>query len=204
MVAGGVAVVVAAAAGAGAYAAANGSSAAAADGQGAGGQGSGGQGFGAQGQFGPGSQGGMTGPGAGAGMDGGPSGLGMGMAGLNAAIHSEYVILQDSGYVTMAGQAGTVTSVSANSLTVKSDDGFSRTYAVDSDVQVSEGVRQRGSSAGNTLGLSAVTTGASVRVSALKESDSYRAETIQLTAAGTSTTPNSGTSSTPGSGVTTN
>jgi hypothetical protein len=223
MVAGCVAVVVAAAAGAGAYAAANGSGAAAADsqgagaqaggGQGGGGQGGGVQGGGAHGQFGPGSQSGMTGPGgAGGGMNGGPSGLGMGMGGLNAAIHSEYVILQDSNYVTMAGQTGTVTSISGSSLTVKSDDGFTRTYGVGTDVQVLEGMRQRGNSAGSTLDLSAVTAGASVRVTALKESDAYRAESIQLATSGTSTAPNPGTSTAPNpgsstapnSGVTTN
>ncbi|MGO4189206.1 hypothetical protein [Pseudarthrobacter sp. TAF60_1] len=195
MAVGGVAVVVAAAAGAGAYAAGNGTSAAAANSQAAG----------AQSQFGPGSQSGMPGPGGAAGgMDGGPSGLGMGMGGLTAAIHSEYVILQDSSYVTMAGQTGTVTGISGESLTVKSDDGFTRTYAVGSDVQVSEGMRERRGTAGSTLGLSDVTAGASVRVTAIKESDSYRAESIQLAMSGTSTAPNSGTSVTPSTGTTTN
>jgi len=199
---GGVAVVVAAAAGAGAYAAGNGSGTASANnGQG---------GTGAMGQFGPGNQGGMTGPDGqsstgggmtggmdgGMGMDGGPGGLGMGSAGLNAAVHSEYVVLQGSSYVTMAGQAGTVTEISGTSMTVKSEDGFSRTYAVGSDVQVTQGMRQRGGgSTGTTLSLSNVTAGASVRVTALKNSETYTAETIQLAAATTATTPSQGTSS---------
>jgi hypothetical protein len=204
---GGVAVVVAAAAGAGAYAAGNGTTAASANNRlGAGGNGQ----FGPGGQGGMSGQGGMTGPGSqagtdggmtgrdrdgGMGMDGGPGGLGMGGAGLNAAIHSEYVVLQDSSYVTMAGQTGTVTDVSGTSLTVKSADGFSRTYAVGSDVQVTEGMRQRGNSTGNTLSLSNVTTGATVRVTAIKNSDTYTAQAIQLSAATTAATPSSGTSS---------
>ncbi|HEY1158848.1 MAG TPA: hypothetical protein VGE95_21505, partial [Arthrobacter sp.] len=210
---GGVAVVVAAAAGAGAYAAGNGSTAASANnglGAGANGQfGPGGQG-GMNGQSGMNGQGGMTGPGGqtgtdgggtgrdmdgGMGLDGGPGGLGMGGAGLNAAVHSEYVVLRDSSYVTMAGQTGTVTEISATSLTVKSEDGFSRTYAVGSDVQVTQGMRQRAGSTGSTLSLSSVTTGATVRITSLKNADTYTAQTIQLAAAGTATTPNPGTSS---------
>ncbi|WP_457948229.1 hypothetical protein ACTAQI_20045 [Pseudarthrobacter sp. alpha12b] len=198
---GGVAVVVAAAAGAGAYAAGNGTGTASANN---------GQGTGSASQFGPGGENGMTGPDGqsgmdgsgmtggmenGMGMDGGPGGLGMGSASLNAAVHSEYVVLQGSNYVTMAGQAGTVTEISATSLTVKSDDGFSRTYAVGSDVQVTQGMRQRGGSTGSTLSLSSVTTGASVRVTALKDSDLYTAQTIQLAGSTSATTPNSGTSS---------
>ncbi|WP_314215982.1 hypothetical protein [Pseudarthrobacter equi] len=87
------------------------------------------------------AQGGQPHPDGTGGMNGGatgaPGGLGMGMAGLNAAIHSEYVILQGSSYVTMASQTGTVTDVSSDSLAVKSEDGFPRTYAVGADVQVS-------------------------------------------------------------------
>ena len=205
---GGVAVVVGAAAGAGAYAASNGTTAASSVN---------GQGTGSAGQFGPGGQSGMTGQGGmmgpggqsfvdgsgvaggmngGMGMDGGPGGLGMGAAGLNAAVHSEYVVLQGSSYVTMAGQAGTVTEISGTSMTVKSEDGFSRTYAVGSDVKVAQGMRQRGSaSTGSTLSFSNVATGASVRVTALKDGDTYTAETILLAASSTSTAPSSGTSS---------
>lgn len=192
---GGVAVVVAAAAGAGAYAAGNGN--------GTGTASANGKGTGATGQFGPGGQNGMTGQGGmdgsgragGMGTDGGPGGLGMGSAGLLAAVHSEYVVLQGSNYVTMAGQSGMVTEVSATSVTVKSDDGFSRTYAVGSDVQLTQGMRQRGGSTGSTLSLSDVATGTSVRITALKDSDTYTAQSIQVAAAGTSAAPNSGTSS---------
>ncbi|KSU73857.1 hypothetical protein AS031_14285 [Pseudarthrobacter enclensis] len=187
---------VAAAAGAGAYAAGHSQAVAADNTPGVGG--TDGQ-AGAGGQLVPGDQPGMAAPdGSTGGMDGGsmagPGGLGMGMGGLNTAIHSEYVVLQDSSYVTMASQTGTVTSVSSDSLTVKSDDGFSRTYAVTSDVQVSQEMRQRGAgSTGTSLGLSAVTSGATVRVTALKESDTWTAQSILLPATSSSGAQGSGT-----------
>ncbi|BCW18042.1 hypothetical protein NtRootA9_07500 [Arthrobacter sp. NtRootA9] len=187
---------VAAAAGAGAYAAGH-SQAVAADNT-PGLSGTDGQ-AGAGGQSVPGGQPGMAAPdGSTGGVDGGgmagPGGLGMGMGGLNAAIHSEYVVLQDSSYVNMASQTGTVTSVSSDSLTVKSDDGFIRSYAVTADVQVSQGTRQRGAgSTGTSLGLSAVTSGATVRVTALKESDTWTAQSILLPATSSSGAQGSGT-----------
>lgn len=205
LIVGGVAVAVAAAAGAGAYAAGNSQSGAANA-----------PGAGNQNQLGPGGQAGLAGPGGAAGgMDGstgsggvngganggmaggfgGPGGLGMGMGGLLNSVHSEYVVLEGSTYVTMAGQTGTVTAISGNSLSVKSADGFTRTYAVDSSVQVVEGVRQRGGSGTSTLSLSDVATGATVRVTAQKSSDTYTAQTIEVT---------TGTSAGPGSGTTTN
>ncbi|MBT2250489.1 hypothetical protein JHV56_17500 [Arthrobacter sp. BHU FT2] len=196
LIIGGVAVAVAAAAGAGAYAASHSQAAAADNTPGVGG--TDGQ-AGAGGQLVPGGQPGMAAPdGSTGGMDGGgmagPGGLGMGMGGLNAAIHSEYVVLQDSSYVTMASQTGTVTSVSSDSLTVKSDDGFSRTYAVTADVQVSQGTRQRGAgSTGTSLGLPAVTSGATARVTALKESDTYTAQSILIPATGSTGAQGSGT-----------
>ncbi|MGO4582911.1 hypothetical protein AB4Z38_03320 [Arthrobacter sp. 2RAF6] len=178
LIVGGVAVVVAAAAGAGAYAAGNGT--AAADTSSAQGPGAGQNG-----------QGGFGGPG---GANVGPGGLGVGMGGLNAAIHSEYVVLQNGSYVTMAGQLGTVTDISASSMTVKSEDGFTRTYALGTDVVVAEGVRQRGSgTTGTTLTLADVKSGSSVRVTALKDSDKYTAQSIQIVTATTSSTQGTGT-----------
>lgn len=173
LIVGGVAVVVAAAAGAGAYAAGNGT--AAADTTNAQGPGAGQNG-----------QGGFGGPG---GTNAGPGGLGVGLGGLNAAVHSEYVVLQNGSYVTMAGQLGTVTDISASSMTVKSEDGFTKTYALGTDVVVAEGMRQRGSgTTGTTLTLADVKSGSSVRVTALKESDKYTAQSIQLVTATTSST----------------
>lgn len=47
------------------------------------------------------------------------------------ALHGEFTVpKQGGGYETIATQRGKVTAVSTSSITVKSDDGFSRTYAV--------------------------------------------------------------------------
>jgi hypothetical protein len=115
------------------------------------------------------------------------------MGGLNAAVHSEYVVLQNGSYVTMAGQLGTVTDISASSMTVKSADGFTRSYALGADVVVAEGVRQRGGgNTGTTLSLADVKSGSNVRVTALKDSDKYTAQSIQIVTASTSGTPGTG------------
>ena len=68
---------------------------------------------------------------------GGPGGHhGPGMGG----IHGEFVTnAPDGGYQTVATQRGEVTAVSATSLTVKSEDGFSRTYVVDDNTLVNAG-----------------------------------------------------------------
>jgi hypothetical protein len=81
---------------------------------------------------------------------GGPHGGGMG-------IHGEFVTrAPNGGYQTMATQAGEVTAVSATSVTVKSEDGYSRTYTVNDGTLVN---------AGND-GIADVKTGDDVRVMA--------------------------------------
>ncbi|WP_175538722.1 hypothetical protein [Arthrobacter sp. cf158] len=145
---------------------------------------------GQQGQTVPGQGGlGQAGPGQ-MGGNQAPDGLGM-AGGLNAAVHSEYVVLRNGAYVTMADQLGTVSDVSSNSLTVKSEDGFTRSYALDDDTTVAQGARQRGSTA-STLTMADVTAGSLVRVTAIKDGDNYTAASIRLT---TSTTSGQGSSS---------
>jgi hypothetical protein len=95
---------------------------------------------------GPGGPGGHGGPGGG---HGGPGGMG---------IHGEFVTAAPGGgYQTIATQRGEVTAVSATSVTVKSEDGYSRTYTVDDNTLVN---------AGND-GIADVTKGDDVRVTAL-------------------------------------
>ena len=91
---------------------------------------------------------GMRGPG------GKHGGRGMGMG-----IHGEFVQPDPDGegYQTIATQKGEVTAVSATSVTVKSEDGYSRTYVVDDDTLVN---------AGNE-GIADVATGDDVRVVAI-------------------------------------
>jgi hypothetical protein len=58
--------------------------------------------------------------------------LGLGLSG--AALHGSFVIEDpDGGYRTVVTQRGEVTAVSATSLTVKSEDGFTETYTLDED-----------------------------------------------------------------------
>jgi hypothetical protein len=74
--------------------------------------------------------GGMMGRGGGGGL----GGIGMGLGG---AIHGTAVTpKQGGGYQTVDGQRGIVTDVSSTSITVKSDDGFIKTYVVTADTLV--------------------------------------------------------------------
>ncbi len=56
-------------------------------------------------------------------------------------LHGEFVVAKKDGdgYQTMATQHGTVEDVSESSITVKSDDGYTRSYAVDGDTMVNAG-----------------------------------------------------------------
>jgi hypothetical protein len=66
----------------------------------------------------------------------GPGMLG-GIAGPMGALHGEFVVpKQGGGYQTLVVQHGKVTSVSSSTITVKSDDGFTATYAVGADALV--------------------------------------------------------------------
>jgi hypothetical protein len=69
---------------------------------------------------------------------GGPGGFGRhGMLGFVDALHGEFVVPKDGGgYQTIATQRGQVTAVSKDSLTVKSEDGYSRTYKLTEDTMV--------------------------------------------------------------------
>ena len=60
-----------------------------------------------------------------------------GQFGLGGALHGEFVIKKDDGpYQTVAAQRGEVTAVSKDSITVKSEDGYSRTYTITEDTLV--------------------------------------------------------------------
>jgi hypothetical protein len=74
-------------------------------------------------------------PGQGGPMAAGPlGGLGMGLGG---AIHGSFTVKGPSGnYETIDTQYGTAEAVSSGSITVKSADGFSQSYAVDSSTIV--------------------------------------------------------------------
>jgi hypothetical protein len=81
-------------------------------------------------------------------------------------IHGEFVTAKEGGgYQTIANQVGEVTAVSGSSITVKSEDGYTKAYAVNDNTMVS---------AGND-GTADVKTGDEVRVTAIRDGDTYRA-----------------------------
>jgi len=90
------------------------------------------------GERGPKGPGGPHGPGGR--FKGGPGFGGPGFGGPRGAIHGEFVAPDGSGgYRTVAMQVGDVTSVSSDSITVKSADNYSRTYSVDQNTVVNSG-----------------------------------------------------------------
>jgi hypothetical protein len=66
-----------------------------------------------------------------------PGGFGLGFGGPFGAVHGQFVVPKSGGgYQTIDTQRGSVTAVSATSITVKSADGFSKTYQVVSSTNV--------------------------------------------------------------------
>jgi hypothetical protein len=95
------------------------------------------------------------GPG-GSGHFGGFGGFGIG-GGLGGVIHGQVTVPKSGGgYQTVDVQNGTVSSVSSSSITVKSADGFSATYAVSSSTEVNA----------QAAGIGTVKTGDTVEVTA--------------------------------------
>jgi hypothetical protein len=94
-----------------------------------------------------GSDAGTTARGGAGGPMGGPGGMAGPMGGMFGADHGEF-------------QIGRVTAVSASSITVASDDGYSKTYAVTPSTEVDGGNDQIGSvKAGETVTVVATTSG---------------------------------------------
>jgi hypothetical protein len=87
-------------------------------------------------------------------------GFGMGMG-----IHGEFVVpVPSGGYQTIASQMGTVESVSATSITVKSEDGYVRSYAVDDNTIVHAGDNGIDDIAtGDTVDVTAVVSGSTAK-----------------------------------------
>lgn len=85
-------------------------------------------------------------------------------------IHGEYTVKKPdgTGYQTWATQVGEVTGVSSSSITVKSEDGYSRTYSVDENTVVNAG----------RDGIGTVKNGDTVRVAGLVEDGKARAAAV--------------------------
>ena len=89
--------------------------------------------------------------------------------GFFGALHGEFTVpAPGGGYQTLAVQRGQVTAVNASSITVKSEDGFSRTYSVDGNTVVAAGDN----------GIADVKTGNAVRILAVVSGGKARAVQI--------------------------
>jgi Domain of unknown function (DUF5666) len=85
-------------------------------------------------------------------------------------LHGEFTVKKPdgSGYQTVATQTGEVTAVSPSSITVKSEDGFSRTYSVDENTVVGSG----------RDGIGSVKTGDTVHIAGIVDSGKAQAAAI--------------------------
>ncbi|MFL6075008.1 MAG: hypothetical protein ACJ73S_16540 [Mycobacteriales bacterium] len=89
--------------------------------------------------------------------------------GPGGALHGEFVVPKSGGgYQTVDTQHGKVTAVSKDSITVRSDDGYSKSYAVTSDTMVNA----------DRDGISAVKNGDDVAVTATVSGGKATATTI--------------------------
>ncbi len=89
--------------------------------------------------------------------------------GMMGALHGEYVVEKDGGgYQTVASQRGEVTAVSKDSITVKSADGYSKTYTITADTLVNA----------TRDGIASVKTGNQVTISALVADGKYTATSV--------------------------
>jgi hypothetical protein len=119
---------------------------------------------------------GKPGGGFGRGRHGGPFGGqlfglgGFGGLGRGGPLHGEFTIRKPdgNGFQTVAVQTGEVTAVSPSSITVKSEDGFSRTYSVDENTVVGSG----------RDGIGTVKTGDTVRIAGVVEDGKAKAAAV--------------------------
>jgi hypothetical protein len=96
--------------------------------------------------------------------------FGLGGFGRFGGLHGEFTMRKPdgNGFQTVAVQTGEVTAVSPSSITVKSEDGFSRTYSVDENTAVGSG----------RDGIGTVRTGDTVRIAGVVEDGKARAAGI--------------------------
>jgi hypothetical protein len=125
----------------------------------------------------PPGNGAQKGPFAHFGRGGGPFGGKMfglfGGFGRFGGLHGEFTIKKPdgSGYETVATQTGEVTAVSPSSITVKSEDGFSRTYSVDENTVVGSGRDGIGSvKTGDTVHVAGIVDGGKASAAAILDS----------------------------------
>jgi hypothetical protein len=110
---------------------------------------------------------GFGGPGGGGRMGGfgGPTGgLGGEMMILRDALHGDFTVSENGGYVTERLQTGDVSALSATSITVKSRDDYTQTYAIDSSTQQANNV-----ASGSTVTVIAKVSGTSATATTITD-----------------------------------
>jgi len=98
---------------------------------------------------------------------------GFGGFGKFGGLHGEFTVKKPdgSGYETVATQTGEVTAVSPSSITVKSEDGFSRTYSVDENTVVGSGRDGIGNvKTGDTVHVAGIVDGGKASAAAVLDS----------------------------------
>ena len=109
---------------------------------------------------------------------GGPFGgklFGLGGFGRFGGLHGEFTMRKPdgNGFQTVAVQTGEVTAVSPSSITVKSEDGFSRTYSVDENTVVGSGRDGIGTvKNGDTVRIAGVVADGKAKAAAILDSTS--------------------------------
>jgi hypothetical protein len=90
---------------------------------------------------------------------------------LGGELHGEFVVKDQNGkFVTRVVQSGTVTAVSTTSIALKSEDGFTGTYVVNSDTKVNVG--------GSSAAITGVKTGNTAWVIATKSGSTNTATVL--------------------------
>jgi hypothetical protein len=112
--------------------------------------------------------------------------------GNTVALHGTSVISDgNGGYLTQITQTGTVSAVSSSSITVKSQDGYSKTYVVSSSTSIDNGADKIASVvAGHTVRI--VGTSANAKVTATTITDTNLATVGQQNQAGQNGQPPNG------------
>ena len=98
---------------------------------------------------------------------------------LGRALHGEFVVQTPNGYKTIDLQRGQVTAVNSTSITVKSVDGFERTYVVNGQTKIGKDRQQ--------ISIGDVQVGNEVGVMAEKSGSNYDARFIRVRTEKTST-----------------
>jgi hypothetical protein len=101
---------------------------------------------------------------------------GLAMAGLGGVVHGQVTVPKSGGgYQTVDVQRGTVTAVSSSSITVKSADGYSQTYAVSSSTEVNAQAAGIGTvKMGDTVGVMATVSGKTATAASIIDLTSIR------------------------------